>query len=123
MRWSARPGRIVDPHAATLSPSRVRRTGENQFCFGPRVSAVALHARCDAACFAESGIRIQSRVSRTEEVTMKDPAVAVREEMDRFIEVLPQLLLQIPGKWVVFREAKVQSVHEDEDSAFSAGHR
>jgi hypothetical protein len=54
---------------------------------------------------------------------MKDPAVAVREEMDRFIEALPQLLREIPGKWVVFREAKVQSVHEDEDSAFSAGHR
>jgi hypothetical protein len=54
---------------------------------------------------------------------MKDPAVAVREEMDRFIEALPQLLREIPGKWVVFRDAKVQSVHADEESAFSAGHR
>jgi hypothetical protein len=54
---------------------------------------------------------------------MKDPRDAVREEMDRFIAALPKLLREIPGKWVVFREGKVQSIHEDQDSAYVAGRR
>ena len=64
-----------------------------------------------------------TRVDLSEEGSMNNPAAAVREEMDRFIEALPQLLREIPAKWVVFREAKVQSIHDDEDSALSAGHR
>jgi hypothetical protein len=49
------------------------------------------------------------------------PAEKVKAEMAAFRAALPGLLRELRGKWVVFREGRVQSVHDDEDSAFAAG--
>ena len=45
----------------------------------------------------------------------------VREETARFRAALPDLLQKYPGKWVVFRDGQVHSVHESADAAFRAG--
>jgi hypothetical protein len=45
----------------------------------------------------------------------------VHEEMQRFRAELPRLLTEMKGKWVVFRDGQVQSVHDTEEAAYSAG--
>ena len=45
----------------------------------------------------------------------------VREEMGRFREALPRLLSELEGRWVVFRDGEVVSVHDDEEQAYIAG--
>ena len=52
---------------------------------------------------------------------MDDAYKAVMEEMERFRAALPELLKTLPGKWVVFKDGEVRSVHDDEDAAFLAG--
>lgn len=47
----------------------------------------------------------------------------VRAEMALFRAALPRLLQELPGRWVVFRDGQVQSVHDDESAAFSEGLR
>lgn len=44
----------------------------------------------------------------------------VREEMGRFREALPRLLPELEGRWVVFRDGEVVSVHDDEEQAYRA---
>lgn len=46
---------------------------------------------------------------------------AVLEETKRFQEALPELLKTIGGKWVVFKDNQVVSVHDDPDSAYADG--
>jgi hypothetical protein len=48
-------------------------------------------------------------------------ATRVLEETKRFRDALPDLLRSCPGKWVVFRDGEVHSIHDTEDSAFRAG--
>ncbi|MGH9399496.1 MAG: hypothetical protein ACRD00_03945 [Thermoanaerobaculia bacterium] len=45
----------------------------------------------------------------------------VKKETRRFRAVLPDLCAQHPGKWVVFRDGKVHSLHSNPDKAFRAG--
>jgi hypothetical protein len=45
----------------------------------------------------------------------------VANESARFRATIPQLLAQYGGKWVVFRDGAVVSVHLDEESAYVAG--
>ena len=45
----------------------------------------------------------------------------VANESARFRATIPQLLAQYGGKWVVFRDGAVVSVHPDEESAYVAG--
>jgi hypothetical protein len=45
----------------------------------------------------------------------------VAKESARFRATIPQLLAQYSGKWVVFRDGAVASVHSDEESAYVAG--
>lgn len=45
----------------------------------------------------------------------------VLEETKRFRASLPELLKVHPGKWIVFLNGAVQSVHDDETSAFESG--
>jgi hypothetical protein len=45
----------------------------------------------------------------------------VAKESARFRATIPQLLAQYGGKWVVFRDGAVVSVHPDEESAYVAG--
>lgn len=45
----------------------------------------------------------------------------VLEETLRFREALPELLKAHAGKWVVFKDGQVQSVHEREEEAYRAG--
>lgn len=45
----------------------------------------------------------------------------VAKESERFRAEIPQLLAQYGGKWVVFRDGTVVSVHPDEESAYLAG--
>ena len=56
---------------------------------------------------------------------MADPTVRnrVQQEMARFRESLAELLNTHAGLWVVFREGRVCSAHETEQSAFEAGLR
>ncbi len=42
-------------------------------------------------------------------------------ESRAFRAAVPSLTSQFGGKWVVFRDGKVQSAHDDEESAFQAG--
>ena len=41
--------------------------------------------------------------------------------MARFRAALPELLKDHAGKWVVFRDGQVVSVHDDEEAAYRAG--
>lgn len=52
---------------------------------------------------------------------MTTPASRVHEEMGRFLKALPALLLKLRGKWVVFKDGEVKSIHTSEDEAFLAG--
>ena len=45
----------------------------------------------------------------------------VMNEAARFRANIPQLLAQYGGKWVVFRDGAVASVHADEETAYLAG--
>jgi len=45
----------------------------------------------------------------------------VLQETLRFRAALPDLLKTHPGKWVVFRDGEVKSVHETEEEAYKAG--
>lgn len=45
----------------------------------------------------------------------------VKNESARFRAKIPQLLPLYKGKWVVFRDDAVVSVHSDEESAYVAG--
>jgi hypothetical protein len=45
----------------------------------------------------------------------------VLEETRRFRDALPELLNEHAGKWVVFKDGRVVSVHKDEDEAYRAG--
>lgn len=47
----------------------------------------------------------------------------VAKESARFRATIPHLLAQHGGKWVVFRDGAVASVHTDEESAYVAGLR
>lgn len=42
----------------------------------------------------------------------------VRQEYQRFLAALPELLTTIPGKWVVFKDGAVQGAFDDENVAF-----
>jgi hypothetical protein len=48
-------------------------------------------------------------------------AEKVLQETLRFRAAFPKLLKEHPGKWVVFKDGKVQSVHENEADAYRAG--
>ena len=41
--------------------------------------------------------------------------------MQRFRERLPGLMETLSGRWVVFRDGEVISVHDDEEAAFRSG--
>lgn len=45
----------------------------------------------------------------------------VLQETLRFRESLPSLLEEHAGKWVVFRDGEVQSLHDTEEAAYRAG--
>lgn len=45
----------------------------------------------------------------------------VLQETLRFRAALPELLKDHPGKWVVFKDGQVQSVHDKEVEAYRAG--
>jgi hypothetical protein len=45
----------------------------------------------------------------------------VLQETIRFRQALPELLKAHAGKWVVFRDGEVQSVHDSEEEAYRAG--
>lgn len=45
----------------------------------------------------------------------------VMNEAARFRAKLPELLGQYDGKWVVFRDGAVASVHADQEAAYLAG--
>jgi hypothetical protein len=45
----------------------------------------------------------------------------VANESARFRATIPQLLAQYGGKWVVFRDGAVVSVHRDEETAYVEG--
>ena len=45
----------------------------------------------------------------------------VARESARFRATIPQLLAQYGGKWVVFRDGAVVSVHADQETAYLAG--
>lgn len=47
----------------------------------------------------------------------------VADESARFRAAIPQLLARYRGKWVVFRDGAVVSVHHDEESAYVEGLR
>jgi len=47
----------------------------------------------------------------------------VANESARFRARIPQLLAQYRGKWVVFRDGAVVSVHHDEETAYADGLR
>ncbi len=55
----------------------------------------------------------------------RPPSMTVRErvfaEFARFREKLPTLIPVLGGKWVVFRDGEVQSVHDDLEAAYEAG--
>ncbi len=51
----------------------------------------------------------------------EDVADKVLQETLRFREALPELLKEHAGKWVVFKDDRVQSVHETEHEAYRAG--
>ncbi|MCG8556431.1 MAG: hypothetical protein MJD61_14250 [Proteobacteria bacterium] len=48
---------------------------------------------------------------------MADVDQMVREESERFYAKLPELLPEMEGKWVVFRDGEVKSTHDDQDAA------
>jgi hypothetical protein len=48
-------------------------------------------------------------------------AERVKVETERFRAALPELFKKYPGKWVVFHEGKLISVHDTPDQAFEAG--
>lgn len=48
-------------------------------------------------------------------------AEKVLEETRRFRQALPDLLKEHAGKWVVFKDGTVQSIHESADDAYRAG--
>jgi hypothetical protein len=50
-----------------------------------------------------------------------DARERVFAEMAKFHEALPELLREHQGKWIVFKDGAVQSLHDDEDSAYWAG--
>ncbi|MCC7542382.1 MAG: hypothetical protein IT379_39555 [Deltaproteobacteria bacterium] len=52
---------------------------------------------------------------------MTTAAERVRAETMLFRAALPGLLTTHAGKWVVFRDGHIQSVHDDEGDAYSAG--
>lgn len=54
-------------------------------------------------------------------MTEAPPSERVRQETLRFREALPELLKTHGGKWVVFRDGEVKSVHESEEEAYQAG--
>lgn len=45
----------------------------------------------------------------------------VLEETRRFRAALPELLKEHPGKWVVFKDGAVHSIHDTEEEAYGAG--
>ena len=45
----------------------------------------------------------------------------ILEETLRFRAVLPELLPHYAGKWVLFKDGRVASIHTDEDDACRAG--
>lgn len=45
----------------------------------------------------------------------------VLDESRRFRACLPELLADHPGKWVVFHEGRVVSLHDTEEEAYVAG--
>lgn len=45
----------------------------------------------------------------------------VLKETKRFEEALPELMKSISGKWVVFKDGEVQSIHDDTDEAYRSG--
>jgi hypothetical protein len=57
------------------------------------------------------------------ETAMAEPPTSerVRQETLRFREALPELLKTHAGKWVVFRDGEVKSVHPTEEEAYKAG--
>jgi hypothetical protein len=48
-------------------------------------------------------------------------AERVRQEMRRFEASLPRLMPLYAGRWVVFRDGNVVSVHDTEELAYRAG--
>jgi hypothetical protein len=50
-------------------------------------------------------------------------AERVREEMARFEAALPDLLQTARGKWVVFRDGRIVSIHDDARTAYEEGLR
>jgi hypothetical protein len=51
----------------------------------------------------------------------ESPSDRVLQETLRFREALPELLKTHRGKWVVFRDGEVKSVHDTEEEAYTAG--
>jgi hypothetical protein len=47
----------------------------------------------------------------------------VKEEMARFEAALPGLLQTVRGRWVVFRDGNVVSIHDDARTAYEDGLR
>ena len=54
-------------------------------------------------------------------MVMEDLRKQILDETIRFRERLPELLPEYSGRWVVFRDGEVQSVHDSEDDAYRAG--
>lgn len=54
---------------------------------------------------------------------MSESARAVLEESRRFRRQLPELLQQIPGRWVMYKDGRVQSVHDAPGEAYAEGLR
>ena len=53
---------------------------------------------------------------------MEDSAASrVLQETVRFRQALPELLKTHAGKWVVFKDGEVQSVHASEEEAYREG--
>jgi len=50
----------------------------------------------------------------------KDTAARVRAESRELDRQMPGLLRRMPGKWIVFRDGKVQSQHRSSDDALRA---
>lgn len=46
---------------------------------------------------------------------------AVLKETRKFREMLPGLMREYSGRWVVFKDEKVVSAHAEEEEAFAAG--
>lgn len=55
--------------------------------------------------------------------TAASPAERVLQETLRFRAALPELLAKYPGKWVVFKDGKVDSVHDTEELAYTSALR